>query len=146
MRKTALALLFLLAAASFSLSVTAAAKDGEIMFTVDGKHYESTNLTLFLFMDGTQIRGVQKNGVNLPYYFYAPYNSTSVYELRVVSNANEYANTAISVTVPASAAQARAQQQEEQSGMEAAVVVAFAGLLILAYLLVSFIKVRSDSK
>lgn len=145
MRKTAFALLFLLASLSFALNVSSSVKSGEIVFRIDGKEYEKNNLTLFLFKDGVQVRGWQKNDVLLPYFHFVPYNESGFYELRAINQKNEYANASVNVTVPGTGGQANSEREEEK-GTELAIIVGIIGLAIILYLAASFIKGKSYSK
>lgn len=145
MRKTAFVLLFLLASLSFALNVSPSVKSGEIVFRIDGKEYEKNNLTLFLFRDGVQVRGWQKNGVLLPYFHFVPYNESGVYELRAINQKNEYANASVNVTVAGTGSRAK-QADEEEKNTELAILVGIAGLAIILYLAASFIKGKSYSK
>ncbi len=143
MKKTALALM-LFASLIFSLNVSASLKTGEIAFVIDGSHNEKTNLTIFLWKDGVQVRGVQKNNVLLPYNFYAPYDESGTYELKVVNEKNQYASTSINATVQTSGGEE--QKKEEQQGLELAIIAGLAGLAVLVFLLASFIKGKSYNK
>ncbi len=143
MRKI-LALLLILAILNFAFNVTYSVKENEIVFIIDGTHYEKMNLTLFLFKNGVQVRGLQKNNVILPHYYFMPYNESGVYELRAVSQKNEYANAIVNITIPDAIKEA--EKREEQQSSDYAIIVAVAGLLVLGLLLRSFLKAGSYKK
>ncbi len=144
-RKIAIALLLMLAPLTFSLNVSYVVKEGEIVFAIDGTHYEKTNLTLFLLKDEVQIMGWQKNEVVLPYYHFVPYNESGVYELRAISNKREYTFARVNISAEEQETAAE-QEKEDKGGTEFAIVLAILGLIVTAYLFVSFIKGKSYSK
>ncbi len=142
-----IALLALLVSSSFSLNISSAENEGQLVFIVDGPRYELTNLTLFVFRDGVQIEGLQRNDVMLPYPFFVPHNNVEgIYEVRAVSQKNEFARLAVNFTLPKEIEEEIAVKKEEQGSTELAIVLAAAGVLVLAYFFASFIKGKSYSK
>lgn len=144
MRRTLLALIIFLSL-SFSLNVSSSLKENEIVFSIDGKQYEKTNLTLFLFKDGVQIRGVQRNDVLLPYSFFVPYSEGGIYELRVIDSKNNYGSAAVNITIEQPSAPATETKADLQ-GTEWALIASAIGILVLVYFFVSFIKGKSYKK
>ncbi len=146
MRKTAIALLLLFSCLVFSLNVSSKVKEGGISFAIDGpSHFDRTNLTLFVWKDGSQLYGTQKNNVLLPYYFTVPYNESGTYELRVIDEKRNYATGNARVAV-SGAGEAEAQAAQEQSGTEFAIIIGIVGVAILGYLLLTFLKGKSYNK
>lgn len=144
MKKIVILFAFLLLSFSFSLSVTTMVNKGKIIFTIDGPQNESSNLTIFILKDGLQIRAIEKNNIYLPYYAFIPFNSSGVYELRVIDAKGNYANGNVTIEIPNS--QIKTQQKTEAPPIDYALVFALIGILALLLLLLRFLNTKSDNK
>lgn len=145
MRKIILVLILFIFA-SFSLNISSSLKDNQIIFTIDGKHYENTNLSLFIFKNNVQITGIQKNNVILPYYYFLPYNESATYELRITDQKGEYANKILNVTVVHPTIRIVEKEKPEEDNTGLAIIIGVIGLLILVFITLSFIKHKSHNK
>lgn len=141
----ALALLLIFVSPIFAINATASVKDDDIVFVIDGEHYVEKNLTIFVLLNGTQVRGVQKNNVMLPYYFHYAYEESGEYSANIRDEKGGYATASVAVA-SAPAEEEEKRRQEEQSGIELALIAGLIGLLALAFLLVKFIKSKSYNK
>ena len=130
----------------FSLNVSASLRAGEIAFLVEGQSATPVNLTLFVVKDGVQLRGMQKEGVLLPYYFYFPQNGSGTYELRVIDDSGQRADGNITIAPKDVVVPPADTQKTEQQGMEFAIIAALAGIAVLVYLLLRFLNTKSYSK
>ena len=145
MRKTLL--LFALAfSMCFALNVSAVPKESAILITVDGDHSSPYNLTIFVLRDGVQLRGMQKNDVLLPYRFEQSHNGSGFYEFRAVSEQGERADASLNLTVPSGTITPGQQAAEDQRNTEYAIIIGLVGILVLVFLLLRFLNMKSDNK
>ncbi|MDD5337235.1 MAG: hypothetical protein PHS02_02015 [Candidatus ainarchaeum sp.] len=146
MRKTLL-LLLLLFSISFPLNVTANTQPGEIIFLIDGNHYERVNLTLFILRDGVQVNDVEKSDVLLPQLYAVQHNGTGSYELRAADSKGESASALVNFTIASPAPSTAAEQQkEDEQGTLYAIIAALIGIAVLGLILLRFLKSNSDNK
>ncbi|MFA5077189.1 MAG: hypothetical protein WC488_02070 [Candidatus Micrarchaeia archaeon] len=150
MRKIIALLVLLLFSTSFSLNVSANRQPGEIIFLVDGNHYEKLNLTFLIFVDGKQVNDVEKNEVMLPQLYSVRHNGTGAYGLRVVDSNGGSASAEVNLTQESQAQQpevpAEQQKKEDEQSTLYAIIAALAGIIVLALILLRFLKSNSDNK
>lgn len=136
-----------LTSASFSLNISSSVKDNQITLIIDGKHYERTNLSFFVFKDGIQIIGTKRNNVILPYYYVILYNETGTYEFRIIDQKGGYASKTLNLTVASSPIiETYKEEKVEEESAGPAIIIGIIGLFVIIIISLSFIKYISSNK
>ncbi|MBU0586698.1 hypothetical protein KJ780_04235 [Candidatus Micrarchaeota archaeon] len=154
MKKIALALLILFSF-GFCLNVTASSEDGELQFRIDGQEGMIKDLKFYFFKNEVQINSFEKS-VTLPYYNFVSVDESGEYMLKVMDKNNpaDYGEAEITYKAEPISIQNNqtinvvSEETVEKSFTDPslAIIAGVVGIIVIALLFISFIKIKSDKK